>query len=258
MCVYNIAFCHDCDSHYKRDYVGEMQACPRRRGFTSKLYTPTQTAQVIPSSSVVEQCAHDRGIDRYGRPPCSSLPCIVKSRRSTPTLSSSPISPSSQASTPMATKKTTTMLELDFLVRTEVLDSAISTFMIRNIPNKYTRDMMITELDGLGFEGKYDFFYLPIDFHYGCNFGYAFINIIDDCAGFIREFNGKRLAFTRETSSKVCQVVPAKVQGQMANAQQYRNSAVMNMTEKYHPLFFKDGQRIPFPDEDEEEPLYCI
>ena len=36
--------------------------------------------------------------------------------------------------------------------------------MLRNIPNKYTRDMIMEEIDAFNFRKKYDFFYLPIDY----------------------------------------------------------------------------------------------
>lgn len=35
--------------------------------------------------------------------------------------------------------------------------------MIKNIPNKYTKQLMLQTLD-VGFKDAYDFFYLPIDF----------------------------------------------------------------------------------------------
>ena len=35
--------------------------------------------------------------------------------------------------------------------------------MIKNIPNKYDKNMLMKEIN-LKFKGKYDFFYLPIDF----------------------------------------------------------------------------------------------
>lgn len=36
--------------------------------------------------------------------------------------------------------------------------------MLRNIPNKYTRDMILEQIDAFSFKKKYDFFYLPIDY----------------------------------------------------------------------------------------------
>lgn len=39
-----------------------------------------------------------------------------------------------------------------------------TTLMLRNIPNKYTQDMILQEVEAAGLELKYDFFYLPIDF----------------------------------------------------------------------------------------------
>ncbi|VVB13654.1 unnamed protein product [Arabis nemorensis] len=64
----------------------------------------------------------------------------------------------------------------------------ITTVMLRNIPNKYTREMMIEVLDkhceeankkekDEGFPiSAYDFLYLPVDFRSGLNKGYAFVN----------------------------------------------------------------------------------
>ncbi|CAF1880945.1 unnamed protein product, partial [Brassica oleracea var. botrytis] len=60
-----------------------------------------------------------------------------------------------------------------------------TTVMLRNIPNKYTREMLIEFLDEhCGAENNkeedeenaYDFLYLPIDFQSKMNKGYAFVN----------------------------------------------------------------------------------
>merc|ERR1719188_2087772 len=39
-----------------------------------------------------------------------------------------------------------------------------TTVMLRNIPNRYTRDMLIERLNE-GYKDQYDFVYLPIDFN---------------------------------------------------------------------------------------------
>lgn len=80
-----------------------------------------------------------------------------------------------------------------------------TTLMIRNIPNKYTKEQMLATLNKK-FKDKFDFFYLPIDFFNECNVGYAFINFanVKDIEAFYRAFNNQKWA--RFNSEKICKI----------------------------------------------------
>lgn len=88
---------------------------------------------------------------------------------------------------------------------------ARTTIMVRNIPNKYNQEMLLRIIDNK-FQGKYDFFYLPIDFKNRCNLGYAFVNFLrsEDAADFYNEFHEHK--WSSFNSKKVCQVTYARVQ----------------------------------------------
>jgi hypothetical protein len=58
----------------------------------------------------------------------------------------------------------------------EAFGAAITTVMIKNIPNRYTQTSLLAEIDALGFADSYDFCHMPIDMVNACNVGYAFVN----------------------------------------------------------------------------------
>ena len=78
-----------------------------------------------------------------------------------------------------------------------------TTIMIRNIPNKYDLQLLLEEVNEQ-FRGKYDFFYLPLDFENLCNLGYAFINFIEPMhiLYFLDLFHGKK--WKKFKSNKEC------------------------------------------------------
>lgn len=138
-----------------------------------------------------------------------------------------------------------------------------TTVMFRNIPNKYTREMLVKQLEQ-ELKGHFDFVYLPIDFKNQCNVGYAFINFrsIQACEIFMLNFNGVevRKCLPGLNSRKVTEVTPARVQGFEDNVQRLRNSPVMREL-AHHPewmplIFDAHGVQLPFPSP--ERPLEPI
>ena len=83
--------------------------------------------------------------------------------------------------------------------------------MIRNIPIKYTDDILIEALND--FKGKYDCLYMPFDYEKKGNKGYAFINFVNPLhiLYFHEKFYGKKWPLFE--SSKICELNSANFQG---------------------------------------------
>lgn len=124
-----------------------------------------------------------------------------------------------------------------------------TTVMLRNLPNDYSREMVIALINHEGFAGRYDFLYLPIDFTSGVARGFAFVNLLtpDDVQRFIDVFSG----FCRWDlpSKKVAEVAWSRLQGLEMNLEEYRNSSVMHnaVPDEFKPVMFENGHRIDFP-----------
>lgn len=73
--------------------------------------------------------------------------------------------------------------------------SGMTTVMIRHVPVKYMQQKLMRELNSVGFLGKYDFFYLPMESQVHANRGFAFANFISVEAAdeFYKHFHGNRL-----------------------------------------------------------------
>ena len=86
-----------------------------------------------------------------------------------------------------------------------------TTVMIRNIPIKYTDDILTEEISE--FNGKYDCLYMPFDYEKNGNKGYAFINFVNPLhiLYFYEKFNGKK--WSQFESSKICELNCAHFQG---------------------------------------------
>ena len=129
--------------------------------------------------------------------------------------------PSQQASPKNNHTRTSYEIDVD-----SVIQDGRTTCMIRNIPNKYTQQMLI-DLINETHADTYDFVYLRMDFKNKCNVGYAFINFVHPrhIGTFHRRLVGKR--WPRFNSDKICGLSYARIQGQKALVEKFRHSRYM-------------------------------
>jgi len=113
------------------------------------------------------------------------------------------------------------------------------TVMIRNLPNKYTQDLLMGEIVACGFQGTFDFMYLPMDLETGANRGYAFINFVSPETAWMFKltFEGRKMNYFN--SSKLVSVMPASLQGFEANHRHFVATRVSHGDPGSRPLFLR-------------------
>jgi hypothetical protein len=128
--------------------------------------------------------------------------------------------------------------------------NASTTLMIKNIPNRVTREDLFERIQSVMPVGSFDFLYMPIDFNNRLNFGYAFLNLSNEMYIdlFTLSFNKKRVFdHIASTSAKLIEVVVARVQGFNANVNRLISSPVLfNADDGSLPLIFSGEVEIPF------------
>lgn len=126
-----------------------------------------------------------------------------------------------------------------------------TTLMLRNLPNNYTRNMLIDLLNAEGFGGRYDFVYVPHDFKTRAGLGFAFVNLVTPYDAECMKHHLEGFKRWSIPSSKTCTVgwSSEDQQGLAANIQRYRNSSVMHdsVPEECKPVLFEKGMPVPFP-----------
>eukprot|EP00930_Biecheleria_cincta_P046577 TRINITY_DN32135_c0_g1_i1.p1 TRINITY_DN32135_c0_g1~~TRINITY_DN32135_c0_g1_i1.p1 ORF type:complete len:504 (-),score=103.82 TRINITY_DN32135_c0_g1_i1:351-1835(-) len=132
----------------------------------------------------------------------------------------------------------------------------VTTVMMRNLPNKYTQQMLLQELREAGFhmQADFDFFYLPMDHSNCANLGYCFINFTEThrANDFAEAFSGKRMR--RFNSHKTAVIMPASIQGYEQNYTYYVSTRVVQASDpQYRPLFLR-----PLPDLDDQTALAAL
>ncbi|KAK4572964.1 hypothetical protein RGQ29_031088 [Quercus rubra] len=123
----------------------------------------------------------------------------------------------------------------------EVQRSGTTTVMIKNIPNQFTREILLSILDkhcrdenqkadSLSCKSAFDFVYLPMDFmkcwNEGktANLGYAFVNFTNAVAAF-RFFNSfHKRVWEVAKNKKTCEVTVADIQGKEALSESFKTS----------------------------------
>lgn len=121
------------------------------------------------------------------------------------------------------------------------------TVMIMGLPWTYKECDLLKLLDQVVGTGTFDFFYMPWDIQRNTNSGCAFVNFMSyanamKCAALL---NGQRFEGISK-SIKPCMVVPAHVQGLVANLEYYRTRAVGAVKNAHAPMVFKNGARMHF------------
>ena len=116
-----------------------------------------------------------------------------------------------------------------------------ATIMIRNIPIKYTEDILSEDLEE--FKGKYDCLYLPFDYDKNGNKGYAFINFVNPLhiLYFYEKFNGKKWSYFE--SPKICELNSAHFQG----INEIQKHAKNYKGQKKPSFFSKNDENIIIP-----------
>ncbi|KAE9620355.1 hypothetical protein Lal_00019516 [Lupinus albus] len=144
------------------------------------------------------------------------------------------------------------------------VDGEDTTVMIKNVPNKYTRDLLVDYLekqcmlenkraeddegsDGIGEDHiilAFDFVYLPIDFKSGLNKGYAFVNFTSHKGAWRFNMTASNMKWDLFQSHKIRDVVAARLQGKEALKRHFESMQFPCESEGVLPLCFnppRDG-----------------
>ncbi|KAM5548689.1 hypothetical protein ABKV19_000215 [Rosa sericea] len=125
-----------------------------------------------------------------------------------------------------------------------------TTVMIRNIPNKYSRDLLMTFLDkhcanenrksdgGEESESAFDFLYLPIDFWTEMNKGYAFVNFTKPKAVWKFYLAAHSQTWDSFQSNKIREIAYARIQGKKDLVQHFETMGFPCESEEVLPVCF--------------------
>jgi len=125
-----------------------------------------------------------------------------------------------------------------------------TTLMLQNLPDRFTRDMLINLLNREGFAGQYDFAYLPVAFDTMQGLNHAFINMCNPDSAEVFQEHFNNFKGWPVPSDKVCVAAwHDRQQGLAPLIERYRNSPVMHesVPDECKPLIFQGGRPVEFP-----------
>jgi hypothetical protein len=123
----------------------------------------------------------------------------------------------------------------------------VVTVMVRQISRQYSQWMLLQEVAQHGFNGLFDFLYLPYDLKKGINVGYGFINFTEPrhAVKFRDTYDGVFLDRHMRLKGKPLRVHPASVQGYQANFQHFAHTKTgQKQDPAFSPLFMPSGNAI--------------
>lgn len=121
-------------------------------------------------------------------------------------------------------------------------NSSATTLMVRNIPVRYTQEMLLKEWPN---KGTYDFLYLPICIKKRCNTSFAFINFIspEEAREFADKWHHERLLFF--SARKPLDISLADLQGLEKNLLQCMNNKTSRIRNiRFQPAVFNGTERV--------------
>lgn len=114
------------------------------------------------------------------------------------------------------------------------VEKPVTTLMLRNVPNRCTRNGLQRELERLGLKDLFDFLYLPIDQSTQRSVGYAFVNFVGHESAALAAQVLTDCRFPQFPRTKPMQVAPAHLQGLEENLRHYSNTAVLGAAVDAH------------------------
>jgi hypothetical protein len=121
--------------------------------------------------------------------------------------------------------------------------------MVCNLPNNRHAEDVLEVLEGLGYSGKYDYFYLPVDRHCMCNKGYGFVHFmrIHDAYSFMERLEGYRFDHTSSTKALTAcvakrQSVYASLRACMKTPHRLLDGKARGRLMSHHPWLYVNGE----------------